>query len=115
MTQKRITPEMVKAAYEKSGLRPERGCLCRKILSGVFHGCDLGAVYFEKTGTSTARHCEIGIGSTRNAYAWIAQEFGKEYSDSFRRAFDGGYSGRGEDPTGWADGQACAAAVFPKN
>lgn len=92
---RRISVEEVRAAYEKTGLKPAR------TVAGCVHGrcaCALGAMWV------------VAGKPTATAYLWAGDLFGVEYMRNFYCGFDNSSIGAGT--AGYADGQACAAAIF---
>lgn len=99
---RRITPEQVKAAYEKTGLKPARGGWYPQ--EGC--ACGLGAMLAEIDG-------EVW---RPRLVSTVASRLGVEldYLNGFVRGFDGrdGKLFGHLEPLGHTDGQAAAALVF---
>ena len=113
MTQRRITPEMVLAAYEFSGIGPARGTFC-KMENGKLCGCALVALWLMRE--RDAQDSEPPLNPQRWTQ-WSIEEYGEHY----RNGFANGWDCKGHEPiertpadyaNGYTDGQACAAAVF---
>lgn len=113
MTTKRITPEMVLAAYKATGLKPVRGTL--EFLAGIDdgRGCPIDALLcaakVEKV--RTKMDAAVALGTTRN-YLWgFIAAIDSQSADECKLL---GPIDADEDQLmqGYADGQACAAAVF---
>ena len=101
---KRITVEEVKAAYEKTGLKPVRGTFN----DGKGCGCALGALYMAQGGAACCSDPE----------EWCDAEFDFAYWDGFAGGFDAKEDFSLPDyvslsrKEGHADGRAVAAAIF---
>jgi hypothetical protein len=100
---RRITPEEVKAAYEKTGLKPFRGSYMR---TGTGEACGIGVKAFAESGEKW--------------WDWVDRHTrdNKAYHYGFVGGFDGSGLGpnKEDDPAdyelGRLDGEAAAAAVF---
>lgn len=109
--QKRITPEIVVEAYRKTGLVPRRGATCCTI-DDALHGCAFGAMYLATVKDPPLTHS--GEPAIMPAYEWAEREYG-DYGCAFRRGFDGSSLLEKSNKRGYADGRACAKAVFNTN
>jgi hypothetical protein len=98
----RITPDMVKAAYEKTGLKPARsGCLIGKTMA-----CGAGVIAYQAMVAAGEQPADSEVVRRK------AEELcGEAYIRAFISGFDG-WERCGENQTGFTDGRACAAAVF---
>ena len=109
---KRISVEMVREAYAKTGLKPGHGSFFPKANCA----CALGALYYEKHGLS--------VDDPQTVREFLDAQYQPWYVTGFARGFDGmprilpAFCRDGmkhaEIRCGYADGQACAAAVFSK-
>jgi len=100
---RRITPAEVIEAYRVTGLKPVRKTFRESDSSGkTISGCAMTAIALA-SGFDINKKCIAD---------WADINFGGEYAGDFRAAFDG-YEFKNVTP-GYADGIACAAAVFGK-
>lgn len=105
MTTKRITPEMVKRAYQKTGLQPIRGCITNRPERPCC--CGIGVLAAVR-----------GIDHIEERYAFADRMFGNSYRHGFVMGFDGGdydsddVDSRQRYRDGFNDGRKCATAVF---
>ena len=107
---KRISVEMVREAYAKTGLRPGHG----SFFPGDKCACALGALYYEKHGLS--------VDDPQTVREFLDARYPPWYVTGFARGFDGmarilpafcrDEAKHEEIRRGYADGQACAVAVF---
>jgi hypothetical protein len=88
---KRITPEMVVAAYKATGLKPAR-CV---FIAGDY-ACAVGAV---------AKHLS-GVKHAYDAVEWANRVYGEDYVESFWHGFDDISTSRYEQHIGYEDGRA---------
>jgi hypothetical protein len=96
----RITPEMVKAAYVATGLKPARhGCLRENGMA-----CGAGVVAYQAIMAEGKRPS-----SAHELRERAEAMFGEAYIEEFTGGFDGYRHAEG---VGYRDGKACAAAVF---
>lgn len=102
----RITPEMVKKAYAKTGLKPKRGACGDHVTCG----CALAAIWVAEV---HPKKPDLGHA---DFWGWAESVYGFGYSHSFAHGFDwtSGPKRRGDYgvPEGFDDGLACAAAIF---
>jgi hypothetical protein len=106
---KRITPDEVKAAYAKTGIKPERGGYFSSKKGRPACGCGIAALYIANCGLTSNPELDL--------WDWCEPLFGRHYSQGFTIGFDGGprwLYGRidGEEfEAGIEDGNAAAIAV----
>lgn len=96
---KRITVEMVKEAYAKTGLKPKNQCFFDNGCA-----CAIGAMYYEKTGSAAGGF----------ARGWADEMFTDIYADGFIYGFDEQYPAWQDNPyymQGYEDGRAAWEAV----
>jgi hypothetical protein len=97
---RRITVDEVKAAYEKTGLKPTRG----EYIYGRFCACAMGAL-----AVANGVPCDYDA-----ARSWAFSQYGADYCNAFANGFDS-KSPWGCDEVheaGQADGELVAAAIF---
>jgi|ERR1700722_516825 len=107
MSEKRITVEEAKAAYEATKAKPVIQVYCTKDNTGQLCCCAVGAIFLSQ-----------GQPSDRDAGYWAESVYGHAYLANFCAGFDGDAfpdnydSINGEDLEAFEDGQAVAKAVF---
>lgn len=96
---RRITVKEVKAAYEKTKLRPEQF-----IYVGLSCGCPLAALAIANGADN----------SQAEIINWAHEVYGDQYANGFTRGFDGlGHNGTSvRSKRGYADGRQVAVAVL---
>ena len=103
---KRITPEMVKEAYEKTGVKPSRGCFVW-FDDKMPCGCAMGALAMADLGVPLRFDDVVEL---QKIIDWRMQ-YG-DYGWDFILGFDGNEQFRGYGTDGYSDGLAAAKAVF---
>jgi hypothetical protein len=120
MSERRLTPEEVKAAYEATGAEPRRSLWVRpKNLKsftqdcGDAKACGLGVMYLKEK--QPALISQEHSPNEAKAYAELA--LGHEYVNGFISGFDSGHEitspgYKGRQCQGFCDGKAAAELVF---
>lgn len=110
MTQKRITVEAAREAYEATGMEPKRGVYFY-IRDEIVKCCPESAVYIHTTGADPRDDSVIDV------IDWEKEVYGDYYAAGFRQGFDDGrlLNPESDDYScGHSDGQAVAAALLPR-
>lgn len=107
----RITPEQVKAAYEKTGMKPARCSMLWWKKDGAPCGCGLGALFVASHGGLDAFRDVVLMPALR---PWAQERWGAKYVYGFIVGFDdnGLPCNDARKREGRADGRAAAALVF---
>ncbi len=100
MSQLRITPEEVIAAYKETGAIPTR-CVIRSIYKEKVHCCAMGVLALQANVDK-----EI-------AYDWLEEQYGVRYSHEFQVGFDSNI--RYGESIGHQDGRAVRDALIQQN